>query len=187
MCIWFSALSNRLRKIQPFFCSHEKLLTIAISVGTEDSIPKPTDIRFNVVSLVTKRSLCPIYQLSNCAMLNYDIIEREESVIMLMCLFACLAAAARSPSTLLQDILVDLLTESLTTILFLHTYMWSFFIIPQITDYCNSSIHIPWLICVLLFYYAQTLSFIQSISRSRCTTMRLPIWIVGKPLECISV
>jgi hypothetical protein len=56
-------------------------------------------------------------------MLNYVIIEREESVIMLMCLCAGLAAAAWSPSTLLQDILVDLLTESLTTMLFLHTFV----------------------------------------------------------------
>lgn len=53
-------------------------------------------------------------------MLKYAILEREESVNMLICFCAVLAVAARAQPTLLRNILLDILSEGLTTILILH-------------------------------------------------------------------
>lgn len=53
-------------------------------------------------------------------MLKYDILKREESVIMLVSIYLTLTLMVLVQSTLTYEILVELLVNSLTTILFLH-------------------------------------------------------------------
>ena len=86
----------------------------------EDSVPKPADIHLYMAYHVTQSYCVLIYQLSCDAMLNYGIIERAEDVIMLTCVYAVLTVAAWTHSTRLQDILTDIMLDSLTTMLFLH-------------------------------------------------------------------
>ena len=58
-----------------------------------------------------------------CAMLNYGIIEMERIVILsTICLLALNADSATIWSTVLQEILVNILSDGLTSISFPHTF-----------------------------------------------------------------
>ena len=76
-----------------------------------------------------------------CAILNYDIIEMERIVMLsTICLLALNADSATIWSTVLQEILVNILSDRLTTISFHHTFRIGQF--NYITFYeTNKTIH----------------------------------------------
>ena len=91
----------------------------------EDSIPKPADIRFYVAALVPAgQRLCLDLPAIRCAILNHGIIEREECVMKLMCVYTMLAALAEPVSAILREILIGIVVESLTTILVPCTFLY---------------------------------------------------------------
>ena len=51
------------------------------------------------------------------------IIKREDDAIMLLSVITALVILSRADSTLRREILKDILLESLTTMLFLYTYV----------------------------------------------------------------
>ena len=86
-----------------------------MSTGTGDSILQPVDIPFTVAYHITGSVRVLICQLSNFAILNYDIIEREVFIMLIMCLTVPVAESASIWSTMFQEILSGILLESLTT------------------------------------------------------------------------
>ena len=86
-----------------------------MSTGTGDSILKPVDIHFTVAYHITGTVRVLICQLSNFAILNYDIIEREVFIMLFMCLTVPVAESTAIWSTMFQEILSGILLESLTT------------------------------------------------------------------------
>ena len=86
-----------------------------MSTGTGDSILKPVDIHFTVAYHITGMVRVLICQLSDFAILNYDIIEKEVFIMLIMCLTALVAESASIWSTMFQEILSGILLDSLTT------------------------------------------------------------------------
>lgn len=99
------------------------LLKFAISTDTEDSVPKSVDIQVYVVSRSTKSACVWATSYPILAILDYDIIEWEVFVFTVMCLAALTAESASILSTAVQEFLIGILLEGLTTIPFLYTYM----------------------------------------------------------------
>ena len=86
-----------------------------MSTGTGDSILQPVDIPFTVAYQITGTVRVLICQLSDFAILNYDIIEKEVFIMLIMCLTALVAESASIWSTMFQEILSGILLDSLTT------------------------------------------------------------------------
>ena len=97
----------------------------AMPTDMEDSIPKSVGIPKNVVSLIPKTVCMEGYQLSNCAMPEYDIIlEWEVIILTILCIAVLSAILATEQSTTIQKFCIRILLEVLTTIPVHQTYTW---------------------------------------------------------------
>lgn len=113
-----------------------------------DSIPKPVDILFYVVSQFT----CSVVSLEQPAvrpaMLNYGIIEPEVYVISLLCLWATAAGRpAGSLSETVQEYLKEIILEGLTTIPLPRTFVRSTFYYNSISKKVNRKLALAFIEC----------------------------------------
>ena len=109
-----------------------------MSTGTGDSILQPVDIPFTVAYHITGTVRVLICQLSNFAILNYDIIEREVFIMLFMCLTVPVAESASIWSTMLREVLSEILLDGLTTMLLPCTLVQGNYIIAHLFDSRNS-------------------------------------------------
>lgn len=85
--------------------------------------------------------MCPeAPAIQGLAILNYDIIEWEVCVILMMIFITVAVESTAAESIMLQEILERILLEGLTTMLLPCTSVQGDYIIAQICVICNSTL-----------------------------------------------